>query len=244
MNEVAKEINQKPVVVDAEGKEYSLHSETSLAQCEFLQSLIAEVDACVCLEIGFAYGISSLYIAEAIANKNAPRFISVDPFQSEWHEIGLLNLERAGYSPFVEFHRDISHNVLPSLLAAGERIDFAYVDTSKIFDVVLVDAYYLSRLLRVGGMLVFDDCTFPGLRKMARYISKWPHFEVAYKHNAYEISPKRRALSRPVKMLPGRAALFTDALLEPEEELGINAQCIAFRKIGEDDRNWDWSCNF
>jgi predicted O-methyltransferase YrrM len=244
MNKITEEIFRKRVVVDSEGKEYPLHSETSLKQSEFLASLVTEIDASVCLEIGLAYGISSLLIAEAISKKKAPRFISIDPLQKDWHEIGLLNLKRAGYSQFVEFHREYSHDVLPRLLAAGERLDFAYVDTSKVFDVVLVDAYYLTRLLRVGGLLVFDDCAWPGVKKMARYISKWPHLAVANTHGVYKSNMKWRILSQLIQVVPKKEKIFADSLLMSEEKMGINAQCVAFKKIAEDTRNWDWHSSF
>ena len=29
-----------------------------------------------------------------------------------------------------------------------------------------------------------------------------------------------------------------------DEELGINARCIAFEKTNNDERNWDWSIDF
>jgi predicted O-methyltransferase YrrM len=241
VNTVTEDILQRRVVVDSEGKEYPLHSETSLEQGNFMKKLVEEVDANTCLEIGLAYGISSLFIAEAISKKTAPRFISIDPLQKDWHDIGLLNLKRAGFSPFVEFYREYSHAVLPRLLGTGERIDFAYVDTSKIFDVVLVDAYYLTRLLKVGGYLVFDDCRWSGVRRMVRYISKWPHLVIAHKHGTYKSSIKRRALSKLIQIIPKKEKIFSDFLLSPDEELGTNAQCIAFKKVAEDERRWDWS---
>lgn len=244
MNKITEEILGKRKVTDAEGKEYPLHSETPLAQNQFLGKLIAEIDASVCVEIGLAYGISSLFIAEAIAAKKNPRLVSIDPYQSAWQEIGLLNLKRAGYREFVEFHREPSHAVLPRLLAAGERIDFAYVDTSKVFDVLLVDAYYLTRLLRVGGIVAFDDCMQPGLRKLVRFMTRWPHLTVAGKHNVYHSSLKRRTLSRLMQMVPQKEKIFSDLRLVLDEELGTNANCVAFQKTAEDERPWDWFCDF
>ena len=245
MNKILEGILEKRVVVDSKGKEYPLHSNVSPQQGEFLAQLVEQVDAKVCVEVGLAYGISSLYIAEAISKKTAPRLISIDPFQkNNWHDIGLLNLERAGYSSFVEFHGEYSHIVLPQLLANGEPIDFAYVDSVKVFDVLLIDAYYLTGLLRVGGVLVFDDCSWPGVKRMVRYISKWPHLVIANKKGAYKPSLKRRTLSRLIQVVPAKEKIFSDSLLISEEKLGINTACIAFKKIAEDERPWDWSSDF
>jgi predicted O-methyltransferase YrrM len=195
--------------------------------------------------VGLAYGISSLYIAEAISKKTAPRLISIDPFEKQsWHDIGLLNLERAGYSSFVEFHQEYSQFVLPQLLANGECIDFAYVDSFKIFDMLLIDAYYLTQLLKIGGFLVFDDCNWPGVKRMVRYISKWPHLVIANRHDAYKPTLQWRILSKLIQVIPKKEKIFSDSLVISEEKLGTNAGCIAFKKIAEDERPWDWTCNF
>ena len=77
MNKILEEILEKRVVVDSKGKEYPLHSHTLPGQGEFLRQLVTQVDANVCVEVGLAYGISSLYIAEAISKKTAPRLISM-----------------------------------------------------------------------------------------------------------------------------------------------------------------------
>ncbi|MBV8213605.1 MAG: class I SAM-dependent methyltransferase [Verrucomicrobia bacterium] len=245
MNKILEEILEKRVVVDSKGKEYPLHAHTSPEQGEFLSQLVTQVDANVCVEVGLAFGISSLYIAEAISKKTAPRLISIDPFQKQyWHDIGRLNLERAGYSSFVEFHEGSSNLVLPELLANGEHIDFAYVDSVKVFDALLIDAYYLTRLLKIGGLLVFDDCDFPGVKRMVRYISKWPHLLIANKHNVYRTTLKWRTLSKLIQIIPKNRKIFSDSLVISDEKLGTNATCIAFKKIAEDERPWDWTCNF
>ena len=101
---LAQEIFQSGKVRDLDNQEYPLHSETKQAQCEFLQSLIQEINASVCLEVGLAYGVSSLFIGEAISHQPNRRFISIDPLQQEWQDIGLLNLKRAGFEDFLEFH--------------------------------------------------------------------------------------------------------------------------------------------
>lgn len=241
---ILKNILETRKVEDQQGNKFPLHSETTIQQCEFLVQLIQKVDASVCVEIGLAYGISSLCICEHLATKNSPRFISIDPFQSQWKDIGLSNLTKCGFDKFTEFHRDFSHNVLPRLLDSGVRIDFAYVDTSKVFDVVLLDAIYLTRLLKIGGMLVFDDCQQPGVNRMARYIAKWPHLRVAAKHGEFSTSLKRRSFGKLARLVPRRERIFRDEVLFPDEHYGINASCVAFQKLSDDTRKWDWNVIF
>ena len=118
MSKLARELLEARAVVTRDGRSIPLHSETTVAQCEFLTGLIRDIDAKVCLEVGLAFGISSLFICDEIAKKPGATFISIDPFN--WHDyIGLYNLERAGFKDLVRFHGDYSGNVLPKLLEGG-----------------------------------------------------------------------------------------------------------------------------
>ncbi len=230
------------VVTDAEGEKHSLDSNTSRRQCEFLRDVIGKIDARICLEVGLAYGISTLAICESIHVKARASLVSIDPFQqAHWSNIGRLNVERAGYAGIVEFHQAMSHDVLPVLLKEGRRIDFAYVDTSKIFDVVLVDAFFITRLLEVGGVVVFDDCSWPGVRAMVRYLASWPHLEVFATHGEERLPPARRIASSLGKLVPFRDRIFRPEVIRTDKDLGIAAPCVAFRKVAEDERPWDWS---
>lgn len=242
MTKVLEELLRTGFVADADGNRHALHSNTSPAQCYFLTRLIAQVDARACVEVGLAYGVSSLAICDSISSKPGASFVSIDPFQRvHWRDIGLLNLERAGFSRLLEFHPRPSHEVLPELLISGRRIDFAYVDTSKIFDVVMVDAFFLVRLLNVGGVVVFDDCAWPGVRKLVRYLASWPHLEVFGTHGDYHETSARRIGSLIGRMVPFRERVFRPELIASDKALGIAASCVAFRKISDDERQWDWS---
>ena len=244
MNKIAEKIFNSGKVVDERGVEYDIHSNTSLEQCEYLQSLVEEIDAARCLEVGLAYGMSSLFICEAIQEKQDSVFYSIDPQQDWWKDIGLKNLMDSGCSKFLKFHRDYSHTILPELLAKDTELDFAYVDTTKVFDVVLVDIYYLIRMLRTGGILVLDDCDFPGLNKLARYLSKMPNLEVHSLHGSYQCSRIRRLFARLLKKIPFADSIFSDKALYSDCSLGVNARCIAFRKLSNDERRWDWNVSF
>lgn len=50
-----------------------------------------------------------------------------------------------------------THRVLPGLVADGEQFDLVYVDASHIAVDVLVDAALAWKLLRPGGIAIFDD---------------------------------------------------------------------------------------
>lgn len=244
MSEILDNILVSGKVEDATGNVFDLHSHTSPEQCSFIQEILKEIDARRCLEVGLAFGVSSLAICEIIHNKDEAIFYSIDPQQDWWKDIGLNNLTRAGYGNFLQFYREYSNAVLPRLAAANTSVDFAYVDTSKVFDVVLIDAIYILKMLKVGGVLVLDDCNWPGINRVARYLAKMPHVKIRCSFNSREPGWKEMAISRIANMLPRREHIFTDRILNPRLPFGTNVQCIAFEKIGEDERNWDWFANF
>jgi hypothetical protein len=54
----------------------------------------------VTLETGFAYGMSALFLAEALRQNGGGRHIAIDPFaSSRFDRLGLAHLEEAGLGP-------------------------------------------------------------------------------------------------------------------------------------------------
>jgi hypothetical protein len=45
-------------------------------------------------------------------------------------------------------------------------------------------------------------------------------------------------------MIPRKKDIFLDSIIYPDKKLGTNAKCIAFEKISEDNRNWNYYENF
>jgi predicted O-methyltransferase YrrM len=171
LSEFAEEILRRGEVLAPDGSRIALTSGVSQRVGLFLQSLVREHKPAVSLEVGLAFGISALFLCEELQKVGAQRHIVIDPFQSSaFGNVGVENLRRAGFSELVEFHEGPSHLELPRLLSRGERIDFAFIDGSHAFDCAFLDFFYIDRLLRVGGIVAFDDANWPGVRKVVRYI--------------------------------------------------------------------------
>jgi predicted O-methyltransferase YrrM len=109
MNEVLRSILSSGSVATEDGKTRSVHSAISREEGQFLQEVIRSARPQVSLEVGWAYGVSSLYICEALREVNAAKHIIIDPHQhSIWEGIGLSNLSRAGYLDIVDFNEAFS----------------------------------------------------------------------------------------------------------------------------------------
>jgi hypothetical protein len=82
MNSVLSEILETGVTTTADGNStVKLHSSISASEGQFLQRLVRQVDPTVSLEVGLAYGISALFICDALNTRNGTQHIAIDPNQ-------------------------------------------------------------------------------------------------------------------------------------------------------------------
>jgi predicted O-methyltransferase YrrM len=249
MNKLLEEILSSNQVKDDQEQAHVLHSHTKRGQCEFLQKMVKEAKPEQSLEIGLAYGISTLAILDELKNSGNPyRHIVIDPFQDSWQNIGLLNIERAGFSDHVTFERKFSDQVIPKLYYENYRIQFAYIDSTKVLDILMTDVYFITKILNVNGLLVLDDCGFPGIRILVRFLSQHPSYRIFGTYDKDNPSKKVQALKSlyqsGLKLIPFKNKTLPLNNFSSDEELGVNYGCIAFRKVKEDDRQWDWHANF
>jgi len=154
------------------------------------------------IEIGLAYGSSALAIAEAlIANgSDAARHVIIDAYQEQFHGSGWAAITEAGLAGICRLVQERSQTALPRLLGDGFSADAGFVDGSHIFHNVFVDLFYLRELVRPGGMLILDDCSYLSVATAVRY------FEV----NA---GWEPESLPRPTRL---RAFRLPKARIEPD----------------------------
>jgi predicted O-methyltransferase YrrM len=244
MHTLLESIFETRTFLNSHDETVKISSETSRQQCSFLQDIIKKNSFKKSLEIGFAYGISTLAIVEEIA-KNGGRHLVIDKFQhTDWKGNGVDLISQAGYAEKLDFFEAYCYTILPKLLEQGEKFDFAYIDSTKQFDWLLVDFFYIDKLLKKNGIVVFDDVNFAGIRKLMRYISQFPDYEVYDQFPKNHITSASRKLGTLLKYLPKSEKYIRNDLLKTDFELGINCSCVALRKTGEDSRYWDWHKDF
>jgi len=141
------------------------------AEGEALRSWIAREKAVRTIEIGLAYGISTLFIGQGLLSsggRNA-RHIAIDPYQSNFKNCGLQLLEEAGIADIVEHYPEESQIALPRFVNEGREFDFAFVDGSHLFDRVFLDLMYLGRLVRPGSIIFVDDYQSPAVARAVSF---------------------------------------------------------------------------
>jgi predicted O-methyltransferase YrrM len=263
MNPVLQEIYATNLTTTPDGGMASIAGESiGLNEAEFLTQIITELKPIVTLECGLAFGMSAMVICDALQKIASSRHIVMDPFQNRqpWVGIGLHNLRQAGFEQMVEFYEASSYTILPQLHRMGGKIDFAFIDGAHQFDFVLVDFFYVDKMLPQGGIVVFDDADWPSIRRVIRYIVTNLPYSVyrTLPHHLIEKSPQRRVYEGSLSLgsfvlngisrFPGLSGPITRAfgaeLLGTDKKYGLNGSIIALRKDGEDKRKTDYHIEF
>lgn len=158
------------------------------------------------LEIGLAYGYSTVYLLAAIRENGVGRHTAVDPFQSHWHGIGRSQARRLGMSDSFRYVDEKSVPALVHFADRGETFELIYIDGNHRFDDAFVDFTLAAEVCATGGYIVLDDLSMPSIY---------------------------------------RAVAFIRSNRKDFEEVTISAPNIAaFRRIGQDTREWDHYVDF
>ncbi|HET8925038.1 MAG TPA: class I SAM-dependent methyltransferase [Candidatus Acidoferrum sp.] len=149
-----------------------------------------------------AFGVSSLAILSGLRDGGQNgKLISIDPHQCSggWKGAGVAAVARAALNDRHELIEDYDYNVLPRLLSSGLKIDFAYIDGWHTFDYVLLDYWYIDKMLTVGGVVGFNDCSWPAIDKVIRFVlthRKYSEIEVGLPVEFASLSRRRELLRR------------------------------------------------
>jgi predicted O-methyltransferase YrrM len=239
------------IEINDTGEKIPLHSNTSKEQGLFLQQVFDIVKPKKTLEVGLAYGISALFFLEKHREYGSSpgAHLAIEP-DNYWGTAAVYNIEKEGLLPYLQIRKDYSDRVLPSLSLEDYRIQLAYIDTTKQFDVVMQDVYFINKILDTGGVIILDDCggNWPGVQRVARFINTLPHYKLLMGHSKIKITAKRKMaqsiLSFIMNCIPFKKKFYVTLDVKNEEELGLDYRCLAFQKIEEDKRLWNYDKAF
>lgn len=235
------------IETNGKGETIPLHSNTSIEQGIFLQKIFDQIKPSQSLEVGFAYGISAMFILEKhrdINSKNGAHIV-IEP-DDYWGTAAQYNIEKEGLTKYLSIKRDYSDIVLSKLFLENFRIQYAYIDTTKQFDVIMHDFYLINKLIDVGGVIILDDCGggWPGVQRAARFINTLPNYQVMEAHSKIKFSIKKhfaqKIISFFVNLIPFKTRIYPGIDFSTNADLGLDYNCIAFQKTNEDKRDWSW----
>lgn len=135
-----------------------------LSQLEQWMEHVRTTEPVTVLEIGAFDGVSCNLMLDLIFTHPQSRVVAIDPFlpdptttevQAHTKSQFLKNIINGGHENQIRLIEGFSSDVLPGM--AAESFDFIYVDGSHLARHVLQDAVMGFRLLKVGGIIGFDD---------------------------------------------------------------------------------------
>lgn len=229
-------------VFDENGESLPLDSNVSREEALALNLSVRELRPEKSIEIGLAKGVSTLAILGAIDANGFGHHIVCDPFQGDYGNAGIEMVSRSGFAQWWEFHRKYAEEVVPSI----DKIQFAFVDASHLFDLTLVEFVLIDKKLEEGGVIGFHDTWMPSLRKLLRFILENRAYEV---WSPAALSPTKQksslaaktsvkiGMSKLLGRIPYAEKLLAPEILEPWESLNV-PNLVMLRKIHHDKRDW------
>jgi len=119
------------------------------------------------IEIGLAYGTSSLIIAnEMIKYRFKKKYVIIDPNQTkQWKNVGIKNLnnflkhlnKKLPYE-LIEESSDVAMTRLEN------KFDISFIDGSHEESIVIQDIKNSDRLLKENGLMILDDVLHTGVK--------------------------------------------------------------------------------
>lgn len=123
------------------------------------------------LEIGLAYGFSTMYFLAAIKANGMGSHVAMDPFEiTDWHGIGLKKAQEMGMDRSLRFIQEKDVFGLPALAREGLQFEVIFIDGSHRFDDVLLDFTLSDYVCAKGGYIILDDAVMPSIRKAVSFI--------------------------------------------------------------------------
>ncbi len=247
MTDILDSIYSTGTVTAKDGRALPLHSAVNRLEGQFLEDLIRN-DASILktLEIGCAYGLSSLHIVGALQQRVGAHHTIVDPFQSDmWEGVGIANLERADLTGY-HLVEERSEVLMPRLAESEPgSFDLIFIDGWHTFDHTLMELFFANRMIREGGFIVVDDCNFSSVAKAVSYVERYPSY-VVHSQSPSERGLKRIAATALQRVLPERiaGAVLPRTFYDRMYVRTMFSTMVALQKTGPDERNWDWFESF
>lgn len=132
-----------------------------------------------CLELGFAHGASSCYMAAALHETGAGHLDCVDLLEGlNWHKEPRIEelLAKTGLADYVSVHREHTSYTwflkkqIEARTADGRcepLYDFCFIDGAKHLNVDGAAFFLVDKLLKPGGWILFDDLQWTYASKRA-----------------------------------------------------------------------------
>jgi predicted O-methyltransferase YrrM len=221
-----------------DGTTRPLESNISREEAETLYSAVRSIQPLRSLEIGLAHGISALAILAAIAANGSGHHYVIDPFQRNYANCGEAMIALAGLADRHTFLERFPEEAIPQL----PRLQFAFIDSSHLFDFTIMEFVLVDKKLDVGGIVALHDLWMPSIQAVVRFIRTNRAYQICRDFSAEipALTLRQRSnelVSRFLKKVPGTGRVRNPSVLDPWSTLRLN-NLVFLQKVQDDSRDW------
>ncbi len=177
-NTVLREALVDGTVTHPDGHKLKVVANVNPNCCSALHDIVRDRKPQLVVEIGMAYGVSTLAILSALEANGQGRLISIDPYIG-WPTgrlVALNQVERAGLSERHEHWHECSYLGLARLMEKSLLADFVYIDGNHNFDYAFTDFFLSDKLIAPGGLIGFNDVGWRSVFRVIRFLQKYRRY--------------------------------------------------------------------
>lgn len=171
-SEIVESIYRDNVKKTLKGKPLELDTLLSIDRkaCEYVYALVKGLAPKLAIEVGMAWGYSSVPVCKALQDSSKGVSLIVDPYQKiSYQGVGLQLLGDFKLKKHFSFYEERSDIQLPKFFEKKTKIQFGFIDGDHRIDAVFNDFYFLNKMLEPGGVIVFDDFQFSSVEAVVGY---------------------------------------------------------------------------
>lgn len=121
-------------------------------------------------EVGLAEGFSTVYFLAALQSNGNGLHVAMDPYESDWHGVGLQEVKNVGMEKRFRFLPEKSIAALPQLANEHQSYEVIFIDGDHRFDGAFTDFVLSDPICPKGGYLLFHDPWMPATKKVISFI--------------------------------------------------------------------------
>jgi len=136
-----------------------------------LYDIVRQVKPKKTLEVGFAYGVSTMYLLAALKANGSGSHIAIDPFEvSDWHGIGLMKVKEVKMEDSFEFMPERSHPALTKLADRKQALDVMFIDGAHLYDIAFTDFVLADAVCPKGCYILLHDMWMNSVQRIVSFI--------------------------------------------------------------------------
>jgi predicted O-methyltransferase YrrM len=159
------------MVADMSGNLVPFSNGFDADEAQYIYGTVRGVKPEKVLECGFEHGSSTICILQALHDNNFGSLYTIDPLQdSHYHGVGVANVKALNLQGRFQYICAPDQFVLPQLAISGYVCEFAFIDSNHMFDQTIVESFFIDKMLRVGGYMLFDDYSLSSVKSACSFV--------------------------------------------------------------------------